>query len=216
MGFHRAGFTVIGVDKLRQYRYPFTYIRADVFSDAAKSLIGYADVIHASPPCQHYSDLALRNYNWYRHPDLIGMTRRMLVKSGKPYVIENVEGSPLKDPILLCGVSFPELRVIRHRYFESNIDIPAPEHFKHPLCFTSDRRKPHYGQLDEMRDFVQVNGGGNCSVDAARDAMGISWMRKSELNEAIPPAYTEHIGRYLQTYLQISRRWIDVGALGLF
>jgi DNA (cytosine-5)-methyltransferase 1 len=92
---------------------------------------------------------------------------------------------------------FPELSVIRHRVFESNVPLTAPEHKPHPLVYTRDKRKAHYGKLDEATSFVSVNGGGNCSVARAREAMGIPWMTKAELNEAIPPAYTEYIGRQL-------------------
>ena len=87
--------------------------------------------------------------------------------------------------------------MLRHRLFETNFTIPTPPHGKHPRVHTLDKRKSHYGKTDEWKDFVSVNGGGNCSVASARDAMGIDWMNKRELNEAIPPAYTEYIGRWL-------------------
>ena len=117
--------------------------------------------------------------------------------SGRPYVIENVEGSPLQDYIVLCGTMFPGLRVLRHRLFETNFPVAAPSHPSHPLVHTHDRRKAHYGHTDETVDYVQVTGGGNCTIAAARDAMGIDWMIKREINEAIPPAYTEFVGRAL-------------------
>ena len=72
-----------------------------------------------------------------------------------------------------------------------------PPHGKHPLCHTLDKRKPHYGKTNEWTDFVSVNGGGNCSVAAAQDAMGIDWMNKAEINQAIPPAYTRWLGHRL-------------------
>jgi DNA (cytosine-5)-methyltransferase 1 len=93
---------------------------------------------------------------------------------------------------------FPGVRVLRHRLFESNLPLFAPPiHPKHPLTYTRDKRKAHYGKLDERTSPVQVTGGGNCSVAAARDAMGIDWMTKAEINEAIPPAYTKWIGAQL-------------------
>lgn len=144
---------------------------------------------------------------------LIGPTRRMLEKTGLPYVIENVVGAPLKNPITLCGTMFPGLRVIRHRLFESNFEIVPPEHIphrEHPLCHTLDKRKAHYGKTDEWVHYVQVNGGGNCTVSAARDAMGIDWMTKREINEAIPPAYAEHVGRALMA--RIGRRLPELAA----
>jgi DNA (cytosine-5)-methyltransferase 1 len=96
---------------------------------------------------------------------------------------------------------FPGLRVLRHRLFEANFEIVPPPHKRHPKCHTFDRRKSHYGKTDEWKDFVSVNGGGNCTVAAARDAMGIDWMTKDEINEAIPPAYTLFIGQQLLRYL---------------
>jgi len=156
------------------------------------------DVVHASPPCQRYSVMSKsHNGKHDTHPDLVEPLRHRVQESGLLYVIENVVGAPLENPVMLCGTMFPKLRVIRHRLFESNAAIKLPLHRKHPKCFTMDKRKQHYGQLDEMTAFVQVTGGGNCSVAAARDAMGIHWMNKDELNNAIPPAYTEWIGRQL-------------------
>jgi len=96
---------------------------------------------------------------------------------------------------------FPELRVLRHRLFETNFLMSVPPHGKHPKVHTFDKRKSHYGKTDEWKDFVQVTGGGNCSVAAARVAMRIDWMNKGELNEAIPPAYTRFIGEQLLPYL---------------
>lgn len=159
---------------------------------------------HASPPCQSYTDLAKLNGTVDKWPRLINPTRDLLIATGLPYVIENVEGaeSDLQDPITLCGTQFPGLRVLRHRLFESNVTIEAPaEHPKHPLVFTHDKRKRHYGQLDQNTSFVQVTGGGNCSIANARDAMGIDWMTKGELNEALPPAYTEFIGAQIIDHL---------------
>jgi len=125
----------------------------------------------------------------------------MLERSGKPWVIENVEGAPLRNPVVLCGTMFPGLRVLRHRLFETNFPLTAPAHPKHPKVHTFDKRKARFGKTDEWKDFVQMTGGGNCSLAAARDAMGIDWMSKGEINEAIPPAYTEYVGRALTAHL---------------
>lgn len=163
------------------------------------------DAVHASPPCQSYSDLAKRNGNGHVWPRLIDPIRDILIRSGLPYVIENVDGAPLCDPVILCGTMFKGLRVLRHRLFESNFPIVAPQHGKHPKVHTFDKRKSHYGKTDDMRDFVQVTGGGNCTIAAARDAMGIEWMTKNELNEAIPPVYAEFIGKQLLSYLLASK-----------
>lgn len=99
---------------------------------------------------------------------------------------------------MLCGTMFDGLRVIRHRLFESNVKMDGPGPCKpHPLCHTTNKRSPYYGWTDDWSNFITVTGGGNSSAESARDAMGIDWMTKSELNEAIPPAYTEWIGRQL-------------------
>jgi DNA (cytosine-5)-methyltransferase 1 len=200
MGYSMAGFEVVGVDIDPQPRNPLPFIQADIFKLDPK-FIALFDVIHASPPCQSYSDLAKRNRNADEWPRLIEPVRRLLKKTGKPYIIENVDGAPLLNPTVLCGTMFPGLRVLRHRLFETNFPLVAPPHGKHPKVHTFDKRKSHYGKTNDMTDFVQVTGGGNCRIAAARDAMGIPWMSKGELNEAIPPAYTHYIGKKLLSHL---------------
>lgn len=196
VGYHRAGFEVVGVDIDPQPRYPFEFIQHDALT-LDRDFLASFDAIHASPPCQSYSDLAKRNGNAHMWPRLIEPTRDLLQSLGVPYIIENVEGAPLLAPVVLCGTMFPGLRVLRHRLFESNIDLSVPEHGKHPLVFTHDKRKAHYGKLDQDTSFVQVTGGGNSSIANAKAALGIDWMNKHELNESIPPAYTEFIGSQL-------------------
>lgn len=200
VGYYKAGFDVIGIDIEPQPNYPFPFIQTDAMTLDMK-FIKLFDAIHASPPCQSYSDLAKRNRNADEWPRLIEPIRDILMRSGLPYVIENVEGAPLKDPVVLCGTMFKGLRVIRHRLFEANFPIVVPDHGKHPKVHTFDKRKAHYGKTHDMRDFVQVTGGGNCRIAAARDAMGIEWMTKNELNEAIPPAYSYYIGKQLMAHL---------------
>lgn len=205
MGYHRAGFDVVGIDLDPQPNYPFEFIQADALSLKPDFLAEF-DAIHASPPCQSYSDLAKRNRNGHMWPRLIEPVREMLIDSGRPWIIENVEGAPLIEPVVLCGTMFDELRVIRHRLFESNIELEVPDHRPHPLVFTHDKRKAHYGKLDQNTSYVQVTGGGNCTMANARDAMGgIDWMKtKVELNESIPPAYTEYLGE--QLLAEVTRR----------
>ena len=193
VGYTRAGFDVVGVDHVPQPNFPYTFLEADAMTLDPDFLRSF-DVIHASPPCQAYSDLAARNGNADDWPRLIEPVREMLVATGKLYVIENVEGAPLRNYIVLCGTMFPGLRVLRHRLFETNFLIAAPPHGRHPLVHTHDKRKRHYGKTDEWKDFVTVTGGGNSSVAAARDAMGIDWMTKREINESIPPAYAQYVG----------------------
>jgi DNA (cytosine-5)-methyltransferase 1 len=202
VGYARAGFDVVGVDVKAQPNYPLEFIQADALA-LNPSFLSTFDAIHASPPCQSYSDLAKRNGNADEWPRLIEPVREMLVESGLPYVIENVEGAPLINPVVLCGTMFPSLRVLRHRLFEANFEITPPPHHKHPKVHTFDRRKSHFGKTDEWVDFVQVTGGGNCTVAAARAAMGINWMTKGEINESIPPAYTQFIGRQLLVHMRM-------------
>lgn len=203
-GYKRAGFFVFGIDIAPQPNYVGDeFMQADVLEVLGDyyrmpGFIGSFDAIHASPPCQGYTDLQKQNKRLY--PKLIAPLRDALGSLGLPYVIENVEGAPLINPTVLCGTMFPGLRVIRHRLFETSFDIDyVPDHPAHPLVFTHDKRKAHYGKLDQNESFVQVTGGGNCTMANARDAMGIDWMRtKHELNEAIPPAYTALIGTWLR------------------
>lgn len=203
MGYHRAGFDVIGVDIEPQKNYPFEFVQADAIEYLMKDGKRF-DAIHASPPCQAYS-VASKSHNGKAatHPDLVQPTRETMKNVGRPWIIENVVGAPLSDPVMLCGTMFEGLRVLRHRLFESCVPLTAPQHGKHPLCYTMDKRKPHYGKLDEMTAFVQVNGGGNCTVKAASDAMGIDWMNKNELNNAVPPAYAEYLGWQLRAALMV-------------
>jgi len=204
VGYDRAGFAVTGVDTEPQPNFPFNFVQADALNLDVQFIARF-DAIHASPPCQHYSDLAKRNGNADEWPDLVDATRAMLQATGKPWVIENVKGAPLRDPVVLCGTMFPGLRVIRHRLFESSFSIVQPDHIpylEHPRCHTFDKRKSHYGNTCEWTDYVSVNGGGNCTLAAARDAMGIDWMTKREINEAIPPAYAEYVGRELKKHLK--------------
>jgi DNA (cytosine-5)-methyltransferase 1 len=206
VGYYRAGFNVCGVDIEPQPHYPFKMAQMDALDYIDRWGIDGFDAVHASPPCQAHSDL--QKQSKLEYPDFIGVTREALIESRLPYVIENVEGAPLIDPVKLCGASdaFPELRVIRHRLFESNVDLagtPCPD--KHPLVFTFDKRKPHFGLLDQDTAYVQVTGGGNCSVKNAREAMGIDWMTKKEVNEAIPPAYAEWVGKQLLDSMSIRK-----------
>ena len=204
-GYSQAGFEVVGVDIKLQRNYPLPFIQADALSLDPK-FIALFDVVHASPPCQAYSDLAKRNRNADDWPRLIEPVRDMLIRSGLPYVIENVDGAPLFNAVVLCGTMFSELRVLRHRLFEANFEIVPPPHKKHPKVHTFDRRKSHFGKTNEWKDFVQVTGGGNCTLAAAREAMGIDWMTKNEINESIPPTYTRFVGQELLRHLSFGEQ----------
>lgn len=212
-GYFRAGFTeIVGVDLRPQPRYPFTFVRADALEFLASFGSGF-DVIHASPPCQCYTAgrRAQRRVGDNPHPDLIGRTRTLLRRSGRAYVIENVEGSPLERPIRLCGQAFSALRVIRHRLFESSVSLVAPVHQKHTGSMLDGTIVAVYGGK------WLVSGGarkgettyktyGRIPVEfrrlpAKQAAMGIHWMTGRELEEAVPPAYTEFIGEQLLSQL---------------
>ena len=187
MGYHLAGFDVTGVDINPQPRYPFSFIQADVM-DLPLEFLKKFDAIHASPPCQAHT-LAQR-IQGNEHPDLIPATRELLEKSGLPWIIENVEGAPLRNPVTLCGAMFKGLRVYRHRIFESNIRLIAPEHPQH----VAPLRK--MGRPVQEGEFMHVVGNFS-GVETAKKAMGINWMVRDGLREAIPPAYTEYLGRQL-------------------
>jgi DNA (cytosine-5)-methyltransferase 1 len=197
MGYHLAGFEVVGVDIEPQRRYPFEFNQADALEFLEQ--FGYEfDAFHASPPCQQYS-LAQRLHG-RDHPDLISAVRAAFIRlsDGRPWVIENVPGAPLRNPVELCGAMFEGLRVYRHRLFESNIALSQPAHPEHVVPLAKMGRPP---QLNEFMHVV-----GNFSgVAQARRAMGIDWMTRDGLREAIPPAYTEHLGRELLAVIDATR-----------
>ena len=211
MGYHRAGFDVVGVDHVEQPHYPFEFHCADALEFCREHGHEY-DVIHASPPCQFGSEATPMDCR-ARHPNHIPETRRLLKASGKPYVIENVEAvrKHLVNPVMLCGTMFG-LPIWRHRYFEIwPIVLLSPascNHIRRPITV-------HIGSHTRKTWMpVLCTGGGDgqraCrknprpreSVEVIRWAMGIDWMTQAELTEAIPPAYTEYIGRQLMAALQ--------------
>ena len=191
VGYHRAGFEVVGVDIVHQPNFPFEFHRADALEYCR--LHGHEfDVIHASPPCQRYSRATKQSGTSLDHPDMIYPTRKALLAAGRPYVIENVADAwpYLIDPITLCGGMFPPLFTYRHRLFESSVKLVAPTH------------KPHLLRTPRSNVFVEgcfMTIYGHVSpVAKAREAMGIDWyMTQRETVNAIPPAYTEFIGRQL-------------------
>lgn len=188
MGYHLAGFCVTGVD-LHDFsrRYPFQFVQGDAVEFIKERGHEFA-VITGSPPCQAYTLCQRIRDN--EHPDLVGPTRDAMIAAGRPYIIENVEGSPLLDPVLLCGAMFPGLRVYRHRLFESDVALWEPPHPAHSAPLTKMGRPPRPGE------FMHVVGNFS-GVAQARAAMGIDWMVRDELRESIPPAYTEYLGRQL-------------------
>ena len=197
VGYARAGFEVTGVDLKHGKRYPYTYLRADVLDVLQDhKFIQQFDVIHASPPCQTHSITKhLRNAqgNTTSKIDLIPETRAALIAADKPYIIENVPGSPLINPIQLCGSSFG-LKVRRHRLFESNMPLEGS------VCNHKLQGRPVsvYGSLN---DEIPKGGKTAATIDEARDAMGMPWAIWTELVEAIPPAFTEYLGGQIGSWL---------------
>lgn len=187
MGYHRAGFEVVGWDIEHHKDYPFEHHVGDALDVLADvDYVRGFHLVHLSPPCQFYTNAA--KIQKQSHPDLVGPVRGLVVSAGVPYIIENVPGSPLIDPVMLCGSMFPGLRTYRHRLFESNLPLAAPPHPGHMAPTTKMGRPPKDGE------FMHVVGNFS-GVAAAREAMGISWMKRDDLRESIPPAYTEHLGR---------------------
>jgi len=191
VGYKKAGFYYIeGFDIKPQPDYPFESFVEDAL---AVDLEPY-DFIHASPPCQSFS-VGTRSANREKHPDLVEPIRQKLIDSGKPYIIENVPGAPLLSPVVLCGTMFPGLKVFRHRCFESNIPLVVEMKCAHAGHKAKERR-PDNG------DFFTVAGHNTGTMKEWEDAMGIHWMTKKQtLAEAIPPAYSEYLGKQIIRYI---------------
>jgi DNA (cytosine-5)-methyltransferase 1 len=207
MGYHGAGFEVVGVDIKPQPRYPFEFIQADALEMLRRPGWGWGDfdAIHASPPCQFYASLS-KGDHWRSIPP----TRELLEQTGLPYVIENIGDAAwdMREPVRLCGSMFG-LNVRRHRLFESSFPLMVPS------CHHGAHRKrirAYYGKkgwLVWTPAAANVQRKGRTpllrgSVDDAPEDMGIDWMKWDELREAIPPAYTELIGHQLMQHVKAS------------
>lgn len=188
MGYHRAGFEVIGVDINPQPNYPFEFHQADALTFPLHSF----DAIHASPPCQAFTRAKhLRKAQGAETSalNLVEPTRARLRYLGVPYVVENVEGAPLYG-VTLCGSSFG-LAVRRHRVFESNVYIPSLP------CDHKTQGRP-VGVYHVLNDNIPQGGKTAETLEEGQRAMGIDWMTWNELKESIPPAYTEWIGGWVR------------------
>ncbi len=195
MGYFRAGFEVVGVDINPQKRYPFEFHQADALEYLQDHWQEF-DAFHAGPPCQGYSNL--KGMTTKQHPKLIIPVRKVLIDIQKPYSMENVEGAPLVNPLLLCGSMFG-LKLIRHRIFETNpiIYFPPTTHKCKNVYTAGFHGRSSFKNGAEA---ICVVGNGY-SLSDGKVAMGIDWMTKKELSQAIPPAYTEWIGKQLIKFL---------------
>lgn len=192
MGLHRAGFDVTGVDIVPQPRYPFRFVQADALRPPFD--LRQFDLIWASPPCQRYSQCTPKKFR-ANHPDLIGPIRDMLTKSDVSFIIENVPSAAkhLNNPVMLCGSHFG-LKIQRHRFFEVSgcfiLSRPCNHSFK-PVLITGTHRRTYEPRYEY-------------SAQQCRNASGLDWMTRAEMDEAIPPAYSEFLGRQMMKHLQIS------------
>jgi len=219
MGYHRAGFEVVGVDVRPQPHFPFEFIQADwaeplAFLPGLWERQGIPYAVHASPPCQRYSTMTAKWGRQENHPDLVEpvqMALRELSDEGDdmiPYVIENVPQAKLDEPVTLCGSMFGlrsgDYQLRRHRIFESNIFFFPPA-----SCAHQGLALPVYGHAggSSKRDGLKFPG-----VAAWREGMGIDWMTGAELAESIPPSFTEYIGHQLIAAIMTGRA--DDGASG--
>lgn len=192
-GYQDAGFRVVGVDKRSQPRYVGDdFIKADALTYLANNWWKY-DAIHASPPCQRYSPMSrCRPGLADQYPDLIAKLGAWLDFYGKPYVIENAPEAPLRDPVILCGSMFG-YELYRHRGFQTNFRVKAPKHPFHRISAVHP---------DNWRPGLVMSVVGNCApIEHARKIMGIDWMLRDELAEAIPPYYTAYLGDFLRRRL---------------
>ena len=207
MGLHRAGFDVTGVDIKPQPRYPFRFVQADALRPPLD--LRQFGLIWASPPCQAHTAMKTM-HNAKDHMDLIPQTRAILQASGVPWIMENVVGAPLENPVMLCGTMFglgvDDAELQRHRIFETSFPM-----FFTPQCQHGSRsvigvygghirnRKRRtigvYGEgcRDSRRKFDK--GVADFAIDHGKKAMDIGWMTTAELSQAIPPAYSEFIGK---------------------
>lgn len=215
VGYHRAGFDVVGVDIEPHRDYPYEMHVADALAvlrgEGPVDPAGF-DVIHASPPCQAYS--ITRHSHGKEHPDLLPDTRRLLQAWGGAYVIENVPGAPMPGAVVLCGSEFglrahdPAsdrwLTLRRHRLFESNRFLMGAGGCTCASDRAAGRIGGVYGGGSTDRNHAREvrRGGYTPSQQVAKELMGIDWMTRGDLTQAIPPAYTQFIGEQLRTYLE--------------
>jgi DNA (cytosine-5)-methyltransferase 1 len=215
-GYELAGWEVVGVDIAAQPNCPFKFIRADALEVLGEHWItfdGRFDAIHASPPCQHFTAYGRSVKDIKdRYEDLLAPTRELLQQTGLPYVIENVVGAPMNDPLLLCGSMF-DMDIQRHRLFETNWPVEPPVWpCRHgiwgPNRYPGGRWKarkendPTITPSTPVRNSMEI-GRWNINLEKQKQAMGVDWkIDVRELSEAIPPAYTQFVGEQLLAHVQ--------------
>lgn len=204
-GFHDAGFECTGVDIKDGHQYPYEFILSDVF-DLKKSFFEEFDLIHASPPCQYY--IHTNKYRKTDYPDLLPKTRELLLKTGKPFILENVVGAPLRKDLILCGEMFG-LRVIRHRIFEVNgFTVLQPFHVKHKLSvmngtaiavYSGGVNPGFFGDKQKQKEYRQFRKTlKKPTLEDKKQAMGIDWIDdEKHLTQMIPPKYSEYIAKFI-------------------
>lgn len=192
MGYHNAGFDVVGVDIQPQPRYPFEFVQADALEFLAEHGREF-DAIHGSPPCHDHTPLksVAGTDGTY---DLLAKTLDAFASLRTPWVVENVPASHLKADIVLCGGMFG-LRTYRHRKFASNVPLVAPAHPKHVIRTATKQRRQRW------KEGWHVSVTGDVGTYIGPEALGIDWMDGNGLSQAIPPAYTQFIGEQLIAYL---------------
>ena len=211
-GYKKAGFYVVGVDIVPQPNYcGDEFYQCDAIEFLKTKDLSRFDVFHASPPCQAHTKVQqlakARNGGKYReHPDYIEAIRQIFETLEKPYIIENVSGAPLHSPLKLSGTQFQNLYTQRQRLFESNITLKDPD------CTPTKKKTPPAGWGFGDDGFISICGSGGIQGMNSKQIPlywgfalgGIDWMTRDELAEAIPPAYTEFIGKQIQEHIKLN------------
>ena len=198
VGYHRAGFDVVGWDIEPHPDYPFEFHQGDALDVLRNhAYLNSFDVVHVSPPCPRYSVATHARGNAADHPDLVGPVRDLLRAWGGSYVIENVPGAPLDHPLLICGWAMGLLHIKRHRLFESNVPLMSPG----CLCPKGDMVSVFGHSGEDRRKSTRAKSGrvrAHVPIAEVRALMGVEWMTsRDDVSDAIPPAYTEYLGAQL-------------------
>ena len=199
MGIHRAmeaaglAHRIVGFDVVPQPRYPFEFVQ----QDALTVDLSRFDAVWASPPCQAYIRAGIKHRDDGKlYPDLVAPTREMLEASGLPWAMENVMGAPMERQLVLCGLMF-DLPLFRHRLFEASHLLLSPAHRSHRGLRVGDGIYSVAGWTGWLGTWQPGEVVWNGGIADWRIAMGIDWMRRGELTQAVPPAYAEFVWRQI-------------------